>query len=399
VHPSTVAEAGAADAAPDVGVPDRLAALQAAIDRILTERRAATSGEDVRHARRFAWLGRAFELTGYALGAWSINPVAPLLIVVAHTGRWGLAHQILHCSYDRIPNCPAWLRSATFARGWRRWWDWSDWILPAAWQLEHNVHHVHTGGPADPDVVEANVEFLRRAQKPLWQKVILACAIMSTWRLSYYAPSTFIQLRRHEQGLPSTTYAITGIFMFAHMFNPLTREGRAFLRRSVLPNAALRFVAIPLAGYPFGWHAVGRLLVTQLVAELALNVYTWALIASSHTADDLHRFDHQPKTKAEWYLHQILGTANYGRGPSWLGWSQAWVNYQIEHHLCPNLTLLQIEHASTAIEEACAKHGVPYLSEPLPRRFAKMFGVIVGTRSMRRHGRPQTDDYRRPLPS
>jgi len=281
-------------------------------------------------------------VVGWALAAWRFNPLSPFLIAVAQMGRWGLAHQILHCSYDRIEGCPRSLRSSSFARGVHRLWDWCDWIAPLAWQHEHNVHHVHTGGPKDPDLVEANLEFIRLAPLSIWRKTLLAVLIMTTWRLSYYAPSTFIQFRRHEKGLPPTTYTITGVFTFAGVFNFLTEEGRDFWKRCILPYGLLRFVAIPMAALPLGWSAVGRVFATQALVEVILNVYSWALITPSHTGTDICRFDHTPASRDEWYLHQVLGTANYPRGRSWRNWAQAWMNYQIEHHLCPNLTLLSI---------------------------------------------------------
>jgi fatty acid desaturase len=360
-----------------------LAALQRDIDTVINARRAAAGERDIRHARLFLFLCWLTELLGLGLGLWRLNPVAPILIALAEAGRWGLAHQILHCSYDKIPGCPDWLRGSRFARGRRRYWDWCDWIVPGAWQHEHNVHHVNTGGPRDPDIVEANVAFLRRAPLPRWQKALLAILIMSTWRFSYYAPSTLIQLRRHERGLPPTTYEITGVLMFAWMFNPMTEEGRDFWRRCLLPNGILRFVLIPLCALPFGLTAVRNLLITQLVAEALTNLYTWALIASSHTADDLHRFDHVPHGRGEWYLHQIFGTANYTHGSSLIACLQMWVNYQIEHHLCPNLSLLQLERMQPEIERICRDHGIPYVCQPLPRRFAKMFSIMIGDATMR----------------
>jgi fatty acid desaturase len=353
------------------------------LDAVISTHRNAVSRRDLDHAVRFNWLGRTMSLAGYALAAWQLNPLSPLLVVMAQMGRWGLAHQILHRSYDRLPGCPRSLNSSTFARGWYRYWDWCDWIIPAAWQHEHNVHHVHTGGPQDPDVVEANVDFLRSAPYPLWRKAAVALLIMTTWRWSYYAPSTFIQLRRHERGLPPTTYTITGLLMFAGVFNPRTEEGREFWRRCILPYALLRFCVIPLAALPFGVTAALNVLMVAAVAEVLLNFYSWALIASSHTGADLFRFAHQPRTRGEWYVHQVLGTANYSRVGSFGSWTQAWVNYQIEHHLCPNLPLLTVQNMSREIELVCLAHGVRYACQPLWRRFINMGGVVLGRTSMR----------------
>jgi fatty acid desaturase len=353
------------------------------VERIIQEQRSSASFRDIRHIRAFDVFGRIVALLAYALSAWRLNPMSPVLIVIAQMGRWGLAHQVLHHAYDHVPSCPKWLRGSEFARGWRRLWDWCDWIVPEAWQLEHNIHHKHTGGRSDPDVVESNLGFLRDAVMPRFQKVLTALLIMCTWRLTYYAPSTFIQLRRKERGLEPGTYKIKNVWMFGSVFNPVTEEGRDFWRRCILPYAGFRFLVMPLGFLVFGSAAALNVLITQCAAEILLNFYSWALIASTHTAADLHRFGHEPIRKNEWYLHQVLATANYPAGPTWKNWATGWINYQIEHHLAPNLTLRQLERVRPLIEDACIRHGVPYVSEPVPRRFAKMFAVVLGMASMK----------------
>ena len=363
---------------------EALAAFRESVERIVLEHRASAGPDDIRHVRVFDWIGRVIGLTGYILAAWQLNPLSPILIVIAQMGRWGLAHQILHHSYDHIPNCPDSLNGTKFGRGWRRLWDWGDWIIPEAWQMEHNIHHVYTGSRNDPDVVEANLDFLRRSPLPIWRKAGLALLIMCTWRLTYYAPSTLLQLRSKERRLAPITYDIQNVWMFGFVFNPLSEVGRDFWRRCILPYASLRFVGIPLLFATVRWDAAFRVFVTQIIAEVLLNFYSWALIASTHTAPDMFRFDHEPSGKEEWYLHQNLGTANYTHRSGWGNWSAAWINYQIEHHLGPNLTLLQLERCTEPIHAACVKYSIPFVTEALPRRFVKMFSVVLGIRSMRR---------------
>ena len=85
-----------------VSMTARLAAFQRDIDDVINASRAAAGERDIRHARFFLFLCRLTEVAGFALGTWSLNPFAPMLIALAQVGRWGLAHQILHCSYDGL---------------------------------------------------------------------------------------------------------------------------------------------------------------------------------------------------------------------------------------------------------------------------------------------------------
>ena len=81
--------------------------------------------------------------------------------------------------------------SRGFARGWRRFVDWFDWILPSGWDYEHNtLHHAYTGEDKDPDVVERHAEFLRALRVPLVVKYAVLMLVALTWKFSYYAPRT-----------------------------------------------------------------------------------------------------------------------------------------------------------------------------------------------------------------
>jgi fatty acid desaturase len=59
-----------------------------------------------------------------------------------------------------------------------------------------------------------------------------------------------------------------------------------------------------------------------------------------------------------------------------------WLNYQIEHHLWPDMTLLQYRRAQPEVRAICERHGVPYVQESVWRRCAKAVAVIIGDTSM-----------------
>jgi fatty acid desaturase len=66
-----------------------------------------------------------------------------------------------------------------------------------------------------------------------------------------------------------------------------------------------------------------------------------------------------------------------------------WLNYQIEHHVWPDLTLRQYQLAQPRLRALCAQYGVPYVQESVFRRFRKMVAIALGTTKMQRVGVPQ----------
>jgi fatty acid desaturase len=75
---------------------------------------------------------------------------------------------------------------------------------------------------------------------------------------------------------------------------------------------------------------------------------------------------------------------NYGTGSDLGDFLQGGLNYQIEHHLFPDLPLLKYRECQPHVKAICEKHGVPYVQEPVWRRAKKLIDIIVGRTSMRR---------------
>src|SRR4029079_2937461 len=114
-----------------------------------------------------------------------------------------------------------------------------------------------------------------------------------------------------------------------------------------------RFVIIPALFLPISTYAAVNVLLTVVAAELLANLYTYLLIASSHTGEDVYRFEVGTRGKPDFYRHQLLGTVNYKRGPIVRDYLEMWINYQIEHHIFPNLPPSKYAACAAEVEEIC----------------------------------------------
>lgn len=337
---------------------------------------------DYAHLRRIERYGRIAAILGLAT-AWTIpNPVTAFLLSLGQFTRWLLAHHITHRGYDRVPGIPARYTSRVFARGWRRYIDWFDWLHPDAWDHEHNVlHHYHTGEESDPDVAERNLAFLRRMPAPLWFKYILVALAACTWKIIYYAPHSLAMLDpvTHRRLHHSRVVAFTAASVLDFR--------RATVRRlwltCYLPYAMWHFCAVPLMFLPLGMTAVWCALGNKLLAEAITNAHAFLVIVPNHTADDLYRFSFHYHRKEEFYVTQVVGSANYRCGGELTDYMSMWLNYQIEHHLIPDLPMLQYTRIQPQVKALCERHGIPYRQESVFRRVARMLDVAVGRSSMR----------------
>src|SRR5262249_32388883 len=156
------------------------------------------------------------------------------------------------------------------------------------------------------------------------------------------------------------------------VFNPFTREGIRFWLWCILPTGVTRFVLFPALFLPLGTFAAISVLVNVIAAELLCNLYTFILIASSHTGEDVYRFDVGTRGQPDFYRHQLLGTVNYKRGPAVRDFLQIWINYQIEHHIFPNLPPSKYVECAAEVETICRRHNVPYRWAHLHKRMWSM---------------------------
>ena len=75
---------------------------------------------------------------------------------------------------------------------------------------------------------------------------------------------------------------------------------------------------------------------------------------------------------------QVLATANYNGGSDIGNILHGWTNYQIEHHLWPNGTLLQFQEARAEVKAACSTRRIRYIQENVLKRYWKMSRIFLG---------------------
>lgn len=65
-----------------------------------------------------------------------------------------------------------------------------------------------------------------------------------------------------------------------------------------------------------------------------------------------------------WPIQQMRSTSNFGMNNKWLTWFSGGLNYQIEHHLFPEICSIHYPQISKIVRQAADKYNVPYLMYP-----------------------------------
>jgi linoleoyl-CoA desaturase len=72
--------------------------------------------------------------------------------------------------------------------------------------------------------------------------------------------------------------------------------------------------------------------------------------------------DVNDKLENNWAVHQLLTTTNFGNKSRWFSWYVGGLNFQIEHHLFPNICHVHYRKISTIVKETAKEFGLPYKS-------------------------------------
>jgi len=357
-----------------------LAAFARDLDALLSETRATLGPADLAHLARIERWGRACTAAGYASAWIAPNPISMLLLSQGRLTRFAmLGHHVLHRGYDDVPGAPPTRTTKRFARGARRWLDWLDWLDPDAWAHEHNrLHHYRLNEDSDPDLVESNLDWLRESKLPMPVRYAIVAVFASTWKPTYYAPNTLRKLfeERRRKASPALQ---SGPVSFGSMWREPELWTRCFL-----PYAATQFAVVPALFAPLGPIASLNVLLNSLGAEWLTNVHAFVVITTNHAGEDLERFDTPlSKGKGEFYYRQVVGSANFATGTDWVDFLHGFLNYQIEHHLFPELPMSAYQRIQPRVKEICERHGVPYVQESVFVRLKKTLDIMVGKASMK----------------
>jgi linoleoyl-CoA desaturase len=120
-------------------------------------------------------------------------------------------------------------------------------------------------------------------------------------------------------------------------------------------------------------------LKANAVANVIRNVWANAVIFCGHFPDGADKFtktDMVGESKGQWYLRQMLGSANFEAGPA-LRFMSGNLSHQIEHHLYPDLPSNRYEEISIRVRQLCDKYDLPYTTGNFLVQYGKTWRTIA----------------------
>jgi fatty acid desaturase len=337
--------------------PTQVQALGRELDAIRRDVEASRGASDAAYIRKVIKVQRGLAVAGRATLFASMFPPAwfagtTLLSLAKIIENMEIGHNVIHGQWDWM-NDPE-IHSST--------WEW-DLVCPSdQWKHSHNVvHHTYTNIVGrDRDV---GYGLLRVTRDYKWKPKNLAqpaiYALLATL-FEYGIAFHDIDVSAVKKGRKTKAQA---------------KEQLRAVGRKIRRQVAKDYVVFPLLSGP----AAVTTLTANLTANIVRNLWTNAVIFCGHFPDGAEKFtvaEYETETHDEWYLRQMLGSANF-KGGKLLSFMTGNLNYQIEHHIFPDLPSNRYAEISVAVREVCDRYGIPYTTGPFLVQYAQTLRTML----------------------
>lgn len=241
------------------------------------------------------------------------------------------------------------------------------------WKVQHNVlHHTFTNvHDVDEDISPRGV--LRMAPgsdwKPFhrWQHVyawFFYGLLTFVWivfkdydRLARYNKDGLVKKQKTTYLKEWTVLVFTKVFYTGYIF--------------VLPILVLPFTF---------WQIFVGFFIMHYIAGFILAI----IFQPAHVIEgtEYPMPDNEGNLENNWAIHQLHTTTNFGHRHRIFSWYVGGLNYQVEHHLFPNICHVHYRKIAKIVEETTKEFGLPYKSKDT---FVQ--AIIAHTRLLRELGK------------
>ena len=268
--------------------------------------------------------------------------LALLLCVVMGIGiagvGMGVMHDACHGSYSRHQWVNSLLGGSLYLLG----------SNVLNWKIQHNVlHHTYTNiSGLDEDI---------NSKGPI--------------RLAEFKP-----LKNHHRYQFIYAFAFYGLMTIAKLLNDFTnlfyynKMGlvksqnlslrKEFFKMIIRKTIYLMVIlGLPLWLTNYTWYQV---LIGFFIMHWVASIILSFVFQLAHVVEGAEQPLLEDHIDSEWHVHQLKTTADFARNNKILGWYIGGLNFQIEHHLFPNICHIHYSKLAPIVEKTVKEFGLPY---------------------------------------
>jgi NADPH-dependent stearoyl-CoA 9-desaturase len=331
---------------------------------------------DARYIRRTIAAQRVLDVSGRVIlaasskrSAWWAGTVSLGLAKIIENMEIG--HNVMHGQWNWM-NDPE-IHSST--------WEWDMIGASKHWRFNHNFqHHKYTNILGMDDDVGYTV--LRVTRDQPWERFNIGNVLVNT-----------ILALGFEWGIGFQSIEFTKLFKAGPDRATNVQQMREFAAKAAR-QVVKDYVACPALTALSPAATYKSTLMANVVANVIRNIWADAVIFCGHFPDGAEKFtktDMIGETKGQWYLRQMLGSANFEAGPA-MRFMSGNLCHQIEHHLYPDLPSNRLHEISVRVRQVCDKYDLPYTTGSFLMQYGKAWRTIAKLSLPDRYLRDTADD-------
>ncbi|KQX74366.1 MULTISPECIES: fatty acid desaturase [Aeromicrobium] len=300
--------------------------------------------------RRLAAAGRITLFASFFPPAWLIGTL--MLGSAKILENMEIGHNTMHGQWDWM-NDPE-IHSSN--------WEWDTTQPAEQWKHSHNyIHHQFTNVLGHDNDVGYGILRMSRDQK--WTPYNLGQPIYNFMLAAFF-----------EYGVALHDLDIESIRK-GEKDPKLLKKQLKQIGDKIGKQALKDYVMFPALTGPFFLQT----LTANFTANIMRNFWSYMIIFCGHFPDGAVHFTEEEledETRAEWYLRQMLGSANFDGG-KFLHLMSGQLGYQIEHHLFPDLPSNRYAAISVKVKDICKRYDIPYTTGPLYKQYGQTLRTIM----------------------
>ncbi len=266
-------------------------------------------------------------------------------------------HDAIHGSYSKNKTVNKWMGNCIhFIGGYRE-----------NWRIQHNVlHHSYTNVPGMDEDIELSVIRLSPEQDRWFIhkfQAFYAPLLYGLMTVYWSLGKDFDQIIRYKR---KDLLKGNGLTFKSAMTEIIIHKIWYFILLLVLP--------IWLSDITW-WQVIIGYLLMHFICGLTLAL----IFQAAHVVEETEYMipDENGSMENNWAIHQMKTTANFANGARLFSWFIGGLNYQIEHHLFPNICHVHYRNISKIVRETAREFNVPYNSHKTFARALKSHFTLL----------------------